>query len=601
MINIKYDNSLHIKTLKLFNAVLARNPNEGTLWVSSDHGVVLDREAVWAKELVIDYLKQQELDGNALNKTFHKSWSVIQNSTRAELAIHQIFHYLTGYGTNFESEVYIPDEVLDVPVKLTFKVIKGMSAEELKKESLGLLQSGIALADETLKDVLYILTSLGHKFTQEDNIRNKEALVYIADHYDVYPKDPVEFLRYVVFKATGETLLIKNREMIEKIHHGNYDPQLAFESYGLRKLAAIFNRFKPLFLAFKSECPAVINKISKLSKIHHKPMTSNPLNTATSVLLEEKDKPWLDNATPYALFKALNACHARMVGQDAFVYRIRNGKSWTKAKEVDITLNRTNYLFLIDYMKGRFDFEGKKVYIPSKVQYALPTSEKMFVGNFPTGTKFFGEKLAAGVYWENNWGARDIDVSGMNIAGKIGWNSAYRQKADFMYSGDITNAPNGAVEYLWAQNDSDVPPTLLMSNIYSGNSDCDYKIVVGAGADVDRDYMMDPNKVMVEVRCQSVQKQTVLGMFTPQENGEICFTLLNFGAGSARVCGHTQVSETATKALYDQWKSNISLGDLLKYLGAEIHNEESEEVEFDIDLSVDKLDKTSIINLFAGS
>jgi len=39
--------------------------------------------------------------------------------------------------------------------------------------------------------------------------------------------------------------------------------------------AEIFNRFKPLFLAFKTKCPKTINKISKLSKTYHKPLVSN--------------------------------------------------------------------------------------------------------------------------------------------------------------------------------------------------------------------------------------------------------------------------------------------------------------------------------------
>jgi hypothetical protein len=37
------------------------------------------------------------------------------------------------------------------------------------------------------------------------------------------------------------------------------------------------------------------------------------------------------------LFKALSACYSRMYGQDTFVYRIRNGKSWVKkGKETDV-------------------------------------------------------------------------------------------------------------------------------------------------------------------------------------------------------------------------------------------------------------------------
>lgn len=53
--------------------------------------------------------------------------------------------------------------------------------------------------------------------------------------------------------------------------------------YGFEHLAEIFNRFKPLFLAFKlnSTLSNCINRINKLSKIYHKPMKEDYLNTVT--------------------------------------------------------------------------------------------------------------------------------------------------------------------------------------------------------------------------------------------------------------------------------------------------------------------------------
>ena len=64
-----------------------------------------------------------------------------------------------------------------------------------------------------------------------------------------------------------------------------------------------------------------------------------------------------------------------------------------------------------------------------------------------------GEKLAAGIYWEDKWGANDLDLSGLNISGKIGWNSDYyNENRSIIYSGDLTEAANGAVEYLHINN-----------------------------------------------------------------------------------------------------------------------------------------------------
>lgn len=257
-------------------------------------------------------------------------------------------------------------------------------------------------------------------------------------------------------------------------------------------------------------------------------------------------------------------------------------------------LYQLNYEFLLNYLKQRFDLSGKTIFVPEDVIYALPTSEKMYVGNIPTGTRFYGKKLAVGIYWENAWGAHDLDLSGLNIAGKVGWNATYnQQKSSLMYSGDITSAPKGAVEYLYANKGLNTP-TLVQNNVYSGKTDCDYKIVVGKGDKVSKDFMMNPNKVLAEVKCESVQKQTILGMLLPEEDRQ-CFVLLNFGAGHARVSGNSEVSKLATKALYQQWHNPIAFNDLVVLLGATLTNDKA---EADYNFSLDAIEKDSFMTLF---
>lgn len=582
-----------MNTLKLFNAVLAKE-SDAKAFISED-GFMIEPDAVWAKKEITSYYKREKLNGNDLNKTFHKSWQKIKYSTRFQLLIEQINHYISTYGSNFQNEIYIPNEVLNVPdLKLTFKVIKAYSNEEMQNKCLDLLKSGIALKEETIDDVLHILhNELEYDFTGKENIRNKEAIIKIADRYDIYPENPVEFFRYVIYKTTRTTLLIKSDDLIDEIKQSKFNPTYLFEKFELEKLAEIFNRFKPLFLAFKNKAPKTINKISKLSKVYHQPLVSNPLNNATNILLENSDLHWLENATPFALFKALSACYSRMYGQDTFVYRIRNGKSWTK-KNTSTSVNELNYDFILNYLKSKYNLSGKKMYFPKDVEFALPTSEKMFVGNIPTGTRFYGERLAIGIYWENDWGAYDLDLSGLNIAGKIGWNASYNQnEGQLMYSGDMTSAPKGAVEYLYA-NRGFVAPTLVMNNVFSGSSDCGYKIVIGKGDAISYDYMMNPNNLFAEAKCNSVQKQTILGILLPKE-GRQCFVLLNFGAGHSHVSGSSEVSAMATQALYQQWYEPISFNKLVEELGATVTSEKDES---DYNFSMESLEKDSFMRLF---
>lgn len=582
-----------MKTLQLFNAVLAKKTgNEPFI---SNEGFVIEADALWAKDEIIKFYAKERLNGNDLNKTFHKSWQKIKESTRIELFIEQLKHYMSTYGSNFQDEIYIPDEVLNIPnTKLIFKVIKAYTAEEMVEKCLSLLKSGIALQDKTIDDLLFVLTKeLNYTFTGTENIRNKEALVKIADLYQVYPSNPVEFFRYVIYKTTDTTLLIKNEELVNAVKNSRFNPSALFENYGLERLAEIFNRFKPLFLAYKKRSGKTVNKISKLSKTFHQPLVSNPLNEATHALLDKNDLHWLDHATPFALFKALSACYLRMYGQDTFVYRIRNGKSWVKTGNAG-SVSERNYDFILNYLKSRFDLSGKKFYFPENVEFGLPTSEKMFVGNIPAGTRFFGEKLAVGIYWEDDWGANDLDISGLNIGGKTGWNAAYNQNnGSLMYSGDMTSAPKGAVEYLYAANGLNVP-TLIMNNVYSGSTDCGYKIVIGKGDDISREYMMNPDHLFAEVKCKSVQRQTVLGMMLPKGEKQ-CFVLLNFGAGHTHVSGSSEVSVMATDALYQQWYEPVSFNLLVTELGAEIT---SEKAEADFDFSLGNLEKDSFTKVF---
>lgn len=584
-----------MKTLKLFNSVIAQDSTEKPF--VSQEGYIIEPSAIWAKDKIQVFLKEELKNGEELNKTFYKSWEKIMNSTRGELLWDQILHYISTYGSDFQEDVYIPSDVLDVPdTKLIFKVIKGYSKEELTQKALDILRSGAALAEDTLNDILTVLVSeLGYEFTGDEGIRNKEAIVRIADLYNVIPKDVMEFFRYIIYRSTDSTLLIKNATTIKEIKESNYNPGIQFKKFGLEKLATIFNRFKPLFLAYKGKCPTIINKISRLSKTFHKPIIVNPLNTVTSVELIDDDTHWLDNATPFALFKALTVCHTRMEGQDAFVYRIRNGKSWTTEGKGDARACKANYERILNYLKNNYSLKGKKIFLPENINYALPTSEKMFVGNIPTGTKFFGERLAVGFYWENSWGASDLDLSAIDLAGrKIGWNASYGEGGGpLMYSGDMTDAKDGAVEYLYASRDLK-DSNLVQCNVYRGDSDAKYNIIIGKGDTINKDYMMNPNNLLASIPSQAVEKQTVIGIFIPEEDQQT-FIVLNFGSGQLRVSSRSGLITLSNTALVQKWKNTISFNNLVTLLGAEVVSD-PDEAEFNF--NINSLEKDSFIQLF---
>jgi len=593
-----------MKSLQLFNSVISKKSKTNLPFISNELGIIILPEAVYAKDEIIKYYENEKLSGNDLNKTFHKSWKTIKESSNFELTVHQIMHYITGYGTNFEGELYIPNEVLNVPEvnTLKYKVIKGISNEEMTLKCLILLSSGIAMKQETITILLDLLIhDLKYKFTGNEIIRNKEAQIIIADSYGFYPKDSVEFLRYVIFKSTGQTLLIKNFNTINLIQTTTFDPSELFKKYGLKKLSMIFNRFKPIFLAYKKqsiECKRVINRISKLSKKYHKPMKQNVMNMLSQGYLDIDDIKFIeDNTTIFHIFKALQYCNLRLKNADTFTYNIRNGKTWTKSGDIDHLNIRnkiyTNNEILYMILKKKYDFTGRKVYIPNNVIYALPTSEKQFVGNVPMGTKFISDKMAVGIYWENSWGANDLDLSSINIYGKVGWDATYRQNNELLFSGDITHAEHGAVEYMYA-NDTLKVPALLFNNVYSGEDNSGFKIIIGEGDDINKDYMMNPNNLFVDIKTESVQKQSIIGMLLP-ENDKQVFVLMNIGAGSINASYENEVSDLQIKALYQKYTNMISFNKIIKELGAEIVEDSS---EANYDFSLDNLEKDSFIKFF---
>src|SRR5690606_24902365 len=150
---------------------------------------------------------------------------------------------------------------------------------------------------------------------------------------------PEEFLRYVVYKATGETLLIKSKSLIEKIKSNmNIEVSGLFKQADLNRLAEIFYRYKPIFLALRHHMPirSIINKIPRLAKENHRPAKEDYLNTVTSKI---KNGVEIDTDELHAelervnIFRKIRLAYAlkfRTTDCNSALYRVRNGRSWAE-------------------------------------------------------------------------------------------------------------------------------------------------------------------------------------------------------------------------------------------------------------------------------
>ena len=417
--------------------------------------------------------------GSDMGKTFHKSWKKVAEAPMGQLILEQVFHYFSTYGLRSlgvkdDRFMWIPDEKFDLDEigGITFFVLKGMSYEDLKEKILTLLGSGMALSETDVMTIGRIIRD--RKMVGDIDLSqcmNREVKVMLYELTNTVPKDPVEFLRLVIWEKTRTTLLIKNKMLIDLLKaapsKGVFEPYERL--HGIAGLASVFYRFKPIFLALKKGNEWSVNRIRKAAKKYHKPMPEDVLGSITKNMrhggkldLDAITKA-LERAPVFRKIKLVQALkfygNANLSG---VVHTIRNGKAWIRNGTPIPGVWPVVNMVYSSLAKDLEHLKGKKVYMDA--EYAVPTSGKMFCGDVPFGSSFkTGEALAMGVTWTG--AGTDLDLSVVSLTGKTGWDAGYRNDS-FLFSGDITSAPNGATEVLLARNNIEDGIYLLNLNLY---------------------------------------------------------------------------------------------------------------------------------------
>lgn len=561
-------------------------------------------------------------DPEKLNQAFHKSFRKVKDAPIEQLLFEQIVHYFTTYGAEAfgvydQNRVFVPAEQLDVPElkeDIPVVVIRGLTKEDLKTELLTLLSSGIALDEQSVKDAVQIADGVGMSHDDLSQIANKEVSAALYRGLEIVPENPVEFLRYLVYLATGKTLLIKSPAAIAEIKAGvNDEVHRAFVRYdagvGFQRLGEIFHRFKPIFLAFRShpEFKHGINRIRRHANRNHKPMQADLLNDLTAMLARgeypalKQLTEALANANTFRLIRLAYALQFRAVENESVVYRIRNGKSFaTDFSYARPELARDVLAWVLGEIRRRVtaNVSGKKVFIPAGVQYALPSSQKQFTGNIPSGTSVTVETdMVAGIHWTNTDHRNDLDLSLLNKNGKIGWDGQYRdQKNGIFFSGDNTDAPKpkGASE-AFSVDSGARGEWLLLVNLFSGGEDIPFKIFVASNDRFGHNYIVDPNKIIAYANSSVTHetRQKILGVVVADDES----TRFYFGestSGRGITAGRSEHAQHALNYLVNSNKDSLVLNGLLTEAGAELVDDPA---EADIDLSLEAVDKNSFLDL----
>jgi len=625
-----------IETIRLFKALpvekkIKKKPTQVILEHTLKHGFIFSEEIYreYSNEELIKMLPQiiEEvgLSQEQMNATFHKSWKKVKEAPMEQLIIEQMIHYLTTYGFEHlgiynENTVYLPDEKLEMPdvdfSKIKLTLIKGYNKEELK-DKLKSLGSGIALKGDTVKDFVAVAKFVELKGEDIEGLNNREVRTALYSELKIIPKDPTEFLRYVLYNISKKTLLIKDKSTIEAFKNQEHNLLKQYylseykKAYGLEPLAEVFYRYKPIFLAMKhKETANIINRIRKLADIHHKPMKADFLNNITA--MKKVDDSKLDKALKksnmFRKARLLYTLNYRVSDVDNIVYRIRNGKAWadslkdiknkTEMKRVYKIIENS----LIEDLKK--NVKGKTILVSEPINYALPTTEKQFVGDIPSGSFVEVDKdMIFGVHWNNLPDYRvDLDLSIINIEGKIGWDGGYRNDGgSVLFSGDITDAPkpNGATELFYVKKQLK-DAYIVMNNFFNHMKDkqVPYHIIVAKETprNFKGNYMAKQENVLVKLKTKTLEKQQMIGLVT-MTTKRCRFYFVESRLDNGISARNSKATTIARQYLQDYYENTICLNELLKKAGAKLKTKLKKDEKPDYDLTLENLEKDSFLKI----
>lgn len=511
---------------KIFGKVLITNKPKVTqaemLAVSLPLGLYVPEELCY--EWLFEYLQSQQRN---FNSTFYQSWQDIVSRNRWELFIDQVRHYASTYGTDFQGKTWLPEhtQLPAFPFK-ELKVVEGIDLRDAIVKIKDLAYSNVAMTTETL-DFLVGFQKVSGLY-DISQIKNRELkLRCIPDDYKF--TDGQECLLWILWKSCNITMLVKNKEVLATIGI----PASMKNTIELNRvvLASVFHRNKDVFMQFKKtpELKNLVNRIRKLADKHHKPMEKSPWLMLDKLTIDKRFALYR-KASIFKLVQIYNA-----LANPTGYYVVRNGKAYYREGR-ERTVNNALLREILTYAAAKVADKHnvlEPVALPNGIELAMPMSEKSFIGEIPMGSYVdcAENNTMIGIYWRNEWGARDLDLHAKRTDGvSIGWNTAFRTVGkDVVFSGDMTNADPEATEVMWFKQK---PMDAIISvSEYSGESKYNYDIFISQEftTEFGKNYMVDPRNVIYRTNLSFENARDVtLGFF---QDGKFVFHSCQIGKG----------------------------------------------------------------------
>lgn len=478
------------------------------------------------------------------NQTFYQSFKEAANKSLEERIGDQLTHYFSTYGLEslgLKASPYFPenkfrDALGDMANTVTIKVDKIVvfrvtDDDEITDKARAYftdLKTPNTVVKTSFENVWW------HFMSDDSQIASFELKVIYYKKTGRVPKGNIDFLRYAVYVTTGSPMLIKNETSVRAIKCGLYGSRNSeivdlWKSCNINKMAEIFYRYKPLFLAFKRDIynrktpiAPIINKIRRAAVENHKPLTDVSVQNVINLYLQDRLTEMnsiLNKCDNRDLVKLINSVSCTLYtdkikdGIKRRVFNIRNGKTFVKNESIEKTSRTTVSklfmfeIFLYSILSSRLKEKYKDVifYIPEYIDYAMPTSEKQMVGFIPWGSFINipteNNDFTIGVHWKNTKERVDLDLHLIGMNGEhYGWNSYWKDNgSSIIYSGDVTDAPlpNGASEAFLVKNFD--KPLVANLNLFSGSNKVPYQLFFASDKieDFDQKYVFNPKNQII--------------------------------------------------------------------------------------------------------
>lgn len=520
---------------------------------------------------------------------FYQPIDIITLFTREEretaslehLLMKQVLHYIEVYGLGAPG-------LFDLEVTggtiMSMRYVQGITRTELETLVQDLLYVNAPIKDTAQ---LRIIIEQYHLDFDINRVANNELRVILwHDGRNAFTSGD-DAVRFLCYEATGEAFLIKSPEVIAAV---KAVPWLSyfFELHAL-PLAQVFNRHKRLILAAKNRKTAsVINRIARLSKTKHVPIRESIAKTFVRHALTHPTFTGTHALTRVTLrdkFKYLNLLAQRRVQSDVASFKIRNGKVFTRNDRPVYELaaiDRVEHMVLTSLSSDLAYLKGQTILLDKSVDYGLPVSRKQTVGNLPFGTRVtsHGNEISSGMYWENEWGASDLDLSTLDMDGnRVGWGAyAGYNNHDIVFSGDLTDARKGAMEFMTSRNKN----YCLLVNIYAGKPGSKMELIIGANRESKRWI----SETLIREKHTLASRDSVIGFVRGKT-----FIVWAGRLGNSRVSGANPIVNESQANLW-------TLQRLFSILGVKFDVDKDAETEYDHDLNYSSFSFDRLETLF---